>query len=74
MMDAFSKIARILDPSYTTDMANATISYLTAQKNTVADYKASSNIKVERYIPIVKEHGVACRIDLLAYNFAPLEK
>ena len=74
MMEAFSKITRTLDPKCTTDMVNATVSHLTAQSNTVANYNASSNVKIEAYIPIVEKHGVACRIDLVAYNYAPLEK
>jgi hypothetical protein len=74
MLGVFAMIARLTDSTCTKETTDAAVAHLSAQKSTVADYSVSSNVKVERYVPIVKQHGVPCRIELLIHNYAPLEK
>lgn len=74
MMSTFSKIVRAIDPGCTKEQADDAILYLEGQKETLSGYAFRSNIKIEQYIPIVEKYGVPCRIDLIAYNYAPLNK
>lgn len=74
MLGVFAMIARLTDSTCTKETTDAAVAHLSAQKSTVADYSVSSNVKVECYVPIVKQHGVPCRIELLIHNYAPLEK
>ena len=68
-MSAFSKIARVIDSSCTKQTADEAVAHLEKQTKTVADYRFCPGLKVERYIPIVKEHNVPCRIDLVTINY-----
>lgn len=69
MLSAFSKISQSIDLSCSAAIADTTVAHLEAQTNSLADYRYSSGLKIEYYTPIVKEHGVSCRIDLLAINY-----
>ena len=69
MMKAFSQIVKTIDTGCSTSLINSAIQHMETQTETLMDYRFTNFVKVERYIPIVKEVGVPCRIDLLTVNY-----
>lgn len=73
MFDTFAMVAPIADPDCSAKNIEKAIEKM--QKATESSsLQVSDFLDVARYIPIVEEHGVACRIELLAKNYVPLEK
>lgn len=73
MMSVFSRVSQVLDNSCSADTINSTIAYLEEQTETVQQYRYCNGVKVEQYVPLVESVGVACRIELMAHNYIPLE-
>ena len=69
MMKAFSQIVKTIDTGCSSSLINSAIQHMETQTETLMDYRFTNFVKVERYIPIVKEVGVPCRIDLLTINY-----
>ena len=69
MMKAFSQIVKTIDTGCSSSLINSAIQHMETQTETLMDYRFTNFVKVERYIPIVKEVGVPCRIDLLTVNY-----
>ena len=69
MMKAFSQMVKTIDTGCSASLINSAIQHMETQTETLMDYRFTNFVKVERYIPIVKEVGVPCRIDLLTINY-----
>ena len=69
MMNAFAQIAKTIDTGCSDTLIASAVAHMEEQTGTLSDYRFTNFFKVERYIPIVEEHGVPCRIDLLTINY-----
>lgn len=69
MMNAFSLITRSIDTGCSQATMKTAVEYLKMQTSTVSEYRFCNYVKVEHYTPIVKEVGVAAKIELLALNY-----
>lgn len=69
MMNAFSLITRSLDTGCSQATMENAVEHLKKQTSTVSDYRFCNYVKVEHYTPIIKEVGVAAKIELLAINY-----
>lgn len=74
MMNAFSQIVKTIDTGCSDARLAEAVAHMEAQTQILTDYRFTNYVKVERYVPIVKEHGVPCRIDLLTINYQVAEK
>lgn len=74
MMKAFSQIVQTIDTGCSDERLADAVAHMKAQTGILSDYRFTNYVKVERYVPIVKEHGVPCRIDLLTINYQVAEK
>ena len=72
MMTTFRLMAPIADPDCSANDVDKAIDAMKAMTST-GDYRVSDYLKVERYSPIVKDYGVPCKIEMVAYNYVPLE-
>lgn len=74
MMKAFAQIVQTIDTGCSNSTIQQAVAHMEAQTASLTDYRFANYVKVERYIPIVKEYGVPCRIDLLTIHYQVLEK
>lgn len=71
LMSTFRLIAPIADPDCSAKSIDAAVDAMTAMTSS-GERRVSDYLKVERYTPIVKEHSVPAKIELIALNYVPL--
>ena len=70
MLSVFSLMAQVADSECSAATADKAADAIKEMKET-GEYRVSTYLKVERYTPIVAEYGVPCKLEMVAYNYAP---
>lgn len=75
MLDVFYSVAQAADASCSDAQAQAAVSYLRAQTESVGNYRISNYVTVTAYVPIVNMDTVKvdCRMEFVATNYQPAE-
>lgn len=73
MMTVFRTIAPIADPDCSAVTADRAVEQMEAMTAN-GSLTVSTFLKVESYTPIIEEYGVPTKIELVAYNFEPLDQ
>ncbi len=72
LMHTFSLIAPVADADASASEIENAVDAM--EKMTATDAcRVSTYLKVESYTPIIKEYGVPCKIEMVAYNYVPLD-